>query len=54
MPQQWKYAIIMVPVLHKKEDRTECGKCRDISTVAHVGKMQLKIIDRWLLPMQIE
>ena len=42
MPQQWKYAIIIV--LHKKKDRTECGNCRDISLVAHAGKILLKII----------
>ena len=32
VPQQWKYAIIMV--LHKKKDRTECGNYRGISLVA--------------------
>ena len=42
MPQQWKYAIIMV--LHKKKDRAECGKYRGISLVAHAGKILLKII----------
>ena len=42
MPQQWKYAIIMV--LHKKKDRTECGNYRGISLVAHAGKILLKII----------
>ena len=42
MPQQWKYAITMVP--HKKEDRTECGHYRGISLVAHAGKIPLKII----------
>ena len=35
VPQQWKYAIIMV--LHKKNDRTECGNDRGISLVAHAG-----------------
>ena len=29
VPQQWKYAIIML--LHKKKDRTECGNYRGIS-----------------------
>ena len=42
MPQQWRDAIIMV--LHKKRHRTECGNCRGISLVAHVGKILLKII----------
>ena len=42
MPQQWKYAIIMV--LHKKKDQTECGNYRGISLVAHAGKILLKII----------
>ena len=46
MPQQWKYAIIMV--LHKKKDRAECGNYREISLVAHVGKILLKIIARRL------
>ena len=46
MPQQWKYAIIMV--LHKKKDRTECGSYIGISLVAHAGKILLKIIARRL------
>ena len=46
MPQQWKDAIIMI--LHKKEDRTECGNYRGISLVAHAGKILLKIIARRL------
>ena len=46
VPQQWKYAIIMV--LHNKEDRTECGNYRGISLVAHAGKILLKIIARRL------
>ena len=33
-------------VLHKKKDRTECGNYRDISLVAHAGKILLKIIAR--------
>ena len=44
--QQWKYVIIMV--LHKKKDRTECGNYRGISLVAHAGKILLKIIARCL------
>ena len=40
VPQQWKYAIIMV--LHKKKDRTECGNYRGISLVAHAGKILLE------------
>ena len=46
VPQQWKYATIMV--LHKKKDRTECGNYRRISPVAHAGKILLKIIARHL------
>ena len=46
MPQQWKYAIIMV--LHETKDRKECGNYRGISLVAHAGKMLLKIIARRL------
>ena len=42
VPQKWKDAIIMV--LHEKKDRTECGNYRDISLVAHAGKILLKII----------
>ena len=39
VPQQWKYAIIMV--LHKKKDCTHCGNYRGISLEAHVGKILL-------------
>ena len=48
VPQQWKYAIIMV--LHKKKDRTECGNYRGISlvSIAHAGKILLKTIARRL------
>ena len=42
VPQQWKDATIKV--LHKKKDRTECGKYRGISLVAHAGKDLLKVI----------
>ena len=42
VPQQWKDAIIMI--LHKKNDRTECGNYRGISLVAHAAKILLKII----------
>ena len=45
--QQWKYAIIMM-VLYKKKDRTECGNYRGISLIAHAGKVMLKIIARRL------
>ena len=31
-------------VLHKMKDRAECDNCRDISLVAHAGKILLKII----------
>ena len=46
MPQQWKYAIIVI--LHKKKDRTECGNYRGISLVAHASKILLKVIARRL------
>ena len=46
VPQQWKYAIIMV--LNKKKGRTKCGNYRGISLIAHVGKILLKIIARRL------
>ena len=46
VPQQWKYAIIMV--LHNKKAWTECGSDRGISLVAHAGKTLLKIIARRL------
>ena len=42
VPQQRKYVIIMV--LHKKNNRTECGNYRGISLVAHVGRILLKTI----------
>ena len=42
VPQQWKNA--MIKVLHKKKDRAECGYYRDISLVAHAGKILLKVI----------
>ena len=42
VPQQWKYAKIKV--LHKKKYRTECGSYRCISSVAHAGKVLLKVI----------
>ena len=35
-------------VLHKKNDRTECGNYRGISLVAHASKILLKIIARRL------
>ena len=40
VPQQWNDATINV--LHKKKYRTGCGNCRDISIVAHEGKVFLK------------
>ena len=46
MPQQWKYAIIMV--LHKRKDRTKYGNYRGISLVAYAGKILQKIIARHL------
>ena len=44
--RQWTYVIIMV--LHKTKDRTECGNYKGISLVAHAGKILLKIIVRRL------
>ena len=46
VPQQWKYAIIMV--VHDKKDWTESGNYRGTSLVAHAGKILLKIIARRL------
>ena len=46
VPQQWKYVLIVV--LHKKKDRTECGNYRGTSLVAHAGKIMLKVIARRL------
>ena len=42
VPQQWKYAIIMV--LHKNKDRTACDNYRGISPEVHAGKILLKVI----------
>ena len=46
MPQQWKDSITIV--LHKTNDRTECGSYSGISLVAHVDKILLRIIARRL------
>ena len=46
VPQQWKYAIVMV--LHKNKDRTECGNYRGILLVAYAGKILLEILIRRL------
>ena len=42
VPQEWKDATINV--LHQKKDRTECRNYRDLSLVAHAGKVLLKIV----------
>ena len=42
VPQQWKYVVIMI--LHKQKDRTECGTYRSILLVAHAVNILLKII----------
>ena len=34
----------MLKVLHKKKDQTDCGNYRDISLMAHAGKVLLKIV----------
>ena len=46
VPQQWNDAVITV--LHKKGDKTECGKYRGISLVSHAGKVLLKVVARRL------
>ena len=46
VPQQWKYAIIIV--FHKKKNRTECRHYRGISLAAHAGKILLKSTARCL------
>ena len=42
VPQQWKDATI--EVLHKKKDRSDCNNYREISLVAHSGKVLLKMV----------
>ena len=44
VPQQGKYVVILV--LYKTKDRTECGNHWDMSLVAHAGKILQKIIGR--------
>ena len=46
VPQQWKDAVITV--LHKKDDKTECGNYRGISLVSHAGKGLLRVVARRL------
>ena len=46
VPQQWKYAVIAV--LHKKDDKTECGNYRGILLVSHAGKVLLKVVAKRL------
>ena len=43
----WREDVIIM-VLHKKKDWTECGNSRGISLVAHAGKILLKVIARRL------
>ena len=38
LPQEWTDTTIKV--LHKKKDRTECSNYRDLSLVAHAGKVR--------------
>ena len=40
--QEWKY--VTIKVLHKKEDRAECGNYWGSSLVAYAGKALLKIV----------
>ena len=42
VPQEWKDAAIKLQ--HKKKDRTECGNYRGFSSMAHAGKVLLKIM----------
>ena len=46
VPQQRKDAVI--PVLHKKGDKMDCGNYRGISLVSHAGKVLLKVVARRL------
>ena len=46
VPQEWKDAVITV--IHKKDDKTECGNYRGISFVSNAGKVLLKEVDRRL------
>ena len=46
VPQQWKDMVITV--LHKKGDKTECGNYRGSSLVSHTGKVLLKVVARRL------
>ena len=39
---------MIIAVLHKKGDKTECGNYRDISLVSHEGKVLLEGISRRL------
>ena len=48
VPQRWRDAVIKV--LHKKNDRTECGNYRGISLVARAGKVLLKTVATRLSP----
>ena len=40
--------MVVIEVLHKQKDRTECGNSRRISLVAHAGKVPLKIVAKRL------
>ena len=44
--QQWKDAVI--PVLHKKGDKTKWGTSRGFLLVSHAGKVLLKVVARRL------
>ena len=46
VPQQWEDVVITV--LHKKGDKTECGNYHGISLVSHAGKVFLKLVARRL------
>ena len=36
--------VATIKVLHKKKYRAECGHCRNLSLVAHAGRVLLKIV----------
>ena len=42
VPQRWSDALIKI--MHKKNDRAECGNYRSISLVAHAGKVFFNIV----------
>ena len=39
---------MVITVLHKKDDKTECGNCCGILLVSHAGKVLFKVVARRL------